>query len=156
MKVILDTEFTQLNASAKLISLALVAEDGRELYIELTDSYALQDCSTFVIEHVIPQLDLATYGCTTDEGRSKLARFIAGAGDVEICSDAPDRDWKFLSDLLRVDGQWPANVLDRPLNLIEMYNEKGSHGGEIDLPDPPHHALLDARILASLYNSAIA
>lgn len=90
------------------------------------------------------------------EARSKLASFIAEAGEVEICSDAPDKDWRFFCDLLRVDGQLPANVLGRPLNLIEMYNEKGSHGGEIDLPDPPHHTLLDATILASLYKSAIA
>jgi hypothetical protein len=35
--VFLDTEFTDLTQGAELISLALVCEDGRYLYAELTD-----------------------------------------------------------------------------------------------------------------------
>lgn len=35
MRVFLDCEFTKLSAAAKLISLALVAEDGREFYVRL-------------------------------------------------------------------------------------------------------------------------
>jgi len=40
MKLYLDCEFTQLSPAAKLISLALVAEDGREVYVELLDGCA--------------------------------------------------------------------------------------------------------------------
>lgn len=47
MRLFLDCEFTQLTAQAKLISLALVAEDGREFYVELLDSWRLEDCSDF-------------------------------------------------------------------------------------------------------------
>lgn len=39
MRLFLDCEFSQLSASAKLISLALVAEDGREFYVELLYAY---------------------------------------------------------------------------------------------------------------------
>jgi len=39
MKLFLDCEFTQLNQSTKLISLALVSESGDEFYVELTDTY---------------------------------------------------------------------------------------------------------------------
>jgi hypothetical protein len=56
MKLFLDCEFTQLSTQAKLISLALVAENGRELYVELLDTWRPENCSDFVIEIVLPQL----------------------------------------------------------------------------------------------------
>ena len=61
----LDTEFTTLNQySYKLISLALVVPQGPELYVELTDAWTESDCSDFVLEIVLPQLDLDLYGRT--------------------------------------------------------------------------------------------
>lgn len=60
MRIFLDCEFTQLNATAKLISLALVAEDGREFYVELLDTWHTEDCSDFVKEIVLPQLWVVT------------------------------------------------------------------------------------------------
>lgn len=39
MRLFLDCEFTKLSATAKLISLALVAENGREFYVELLDTW---------------------------------------------------------------------------------------------------------------------
>lgn len=159
MKVILDCEFTQLNASAKLISLALVAEDGREFYAELTDSYELQGCSEFVIEHVLPQLDQNTHGRTVAEAQAGLAKFIGGFdGVVQICSDAPDWDWEFFCELMYVNGKWPGNVMNQPGNLIKMLNDKiqdDDHALE-DQPELPHHSLLDARQLAHIYRSVIA
>lgn len=38
MRLFLDCEFTELSEQAKLISLAMVSEDGREFYVELLDS----------------------------------------------------------------------------------------------------------------------
>lgn len=43
MKLFLDCEFTQLNRDTKLISLALVSEIGDEYYVELTDTYSVED-----------------------------------------------------------------------------------------------------------------
>lgn len=152
MKVFLDCEFTQLNADAKLISLALVAEDGREYYVELSDSYDLSDCSDFVKEHVLPQLDPARYGCTVAEAQAKLAGFVSGLhSNIQILSDAPEFDWEFFCELMYVDGHWPVNVNNCPLNLHDWYRELKPQEVELEIPDVPHHALFDARILASLY-----
>ena len=46
MRLFLDCEFTQLSAAAKLISLTLVAEDGREFYVELQGTWQAGDCRT--------------------------------------------------------------------------------------------------------------
>jgi hypothetical protein len=54
MLVFLDTEFTDF-VRPELISIALVAEDGREFYAERTD-YRHDDCSDFVRETVLPLL----------------------------------------------------------------------------------------------------
>ncbi len=50
MLLFLDTEYTGFGQPhPKLISLALVAEDGRrEFYIELTDTWQVEDCTEFV------------------------------------------------------------------------------------------------------------
>jgi hypothetical protein len=49
MQLFLDTEYTGLGqARPQLISLALVPEDGRrEFYVELTDTWRLDDCTEF-------------------------------------------------------------------------------------------------------------
>lgn len=56
MRVFLDTEFTGLSSDPRLLSIGLVAENGAEFYIELTDGWSEENCSAWVREHVIPLL----------------------------------------------------------------------------------------------------
>lgn len=153
MKLFLDCEFTQLNKDTKLISLALVTETGDEFYVELTDTYDIEDCSEFVVQHVLPQLDTQTYGVTLVEAQSSLLAFLSDLeGPLEICSDAPDWDWDFFCQLAYVDHRWPVNVANRASNLILLFKHlQPDDSGSVTLPELPHHALLDARLLADLY-----
>lgn len=152
MKVILDCEFTQLNAQAKLISLALVAEDGREFYVEIQDAYKVEDCSDFVKANVLPQLNGGEWACSFGEAQYKLAKFLGAFKEaLEICSDAPEWDWELFCDLAYVDNRWPNNVSNRPINLIELYNQKADQIEAEETPELPHHALLDARLLSNYY-----
>jgi hypothetical protein len=153
MKLFLDCEFTQLNRDTKLISLALVPEAGHEYYVELTDTYLTKDCSDFVIQNVLPQLSLPRYGKSLVEGQAALRAFLENIdGQLEVCTDAPDWDWDFFCQLAYVDHKWPANLANRPTNLIHLFRHfEGSDLGDIALSELPHHALLDARILAELY-----
>ncbi|WP_175712481.1 hypothetical protein [Burkholderia ambifaria] len=63
MLLFLDTEYTgsgQLYGQhePKLVSLALVAEDGsREFYGELADTWIPEECTPFVQREVLPLLD---------------------------------------------------------------------------------------------------
>ncbi|MFJ3367948.1 hypothetical protein [Pseudomonas sp. NPDC086251] len=154
MKIFLDCEFTQLNRDSKLISLALVSEAVKEFYVELTDTYLVEDCSDFVIQNVLPQLDLLRYGQSFVEARASLRRFLSGFDeDLEVCSDAPHWDWKFFRDLVCADNQpWPAQVMNQPTDLTILLNKIDAEALEqVELPDLPHHALLDARMLAELF-----
>lgn len=153
MKLFLDCEFSQLNRDAKLISLGLVAESGQEFYVELLDTYTVSDCSEFVIQHVLPQLNPALHGQIVANAQVSLIDFLARFDEVlEICTDAPDWDWDFFCDLAHVDHRWPAHVINRPTNLITLFSEAITDAlQDVEFPDLPHHALLDARILALLY-----
>lgn len=153
MKLFLDCEFSQLNKDTKLISLALVANSGEEFYVELLDTYGVTDCSEFVIKYVLPQLNPSLHGQTFSEAQASLNGFLACFdGMLEICTDAPDWDWDFFCDLAYVDNRWPANVINRPINLTTLFSKANSDIlQEVALPDLPHHALLDARILALLH-----
>lgn len=153
MKLLLDCEFTQLNQNTKLISLALVSEGGQEFYVELIDTYHTDDCSDFVIQHVLPQLNPAAHGQTLVEAQSSLLAFLNDLeGPIEVCSDAPEWDWDFFCQLAYVNHRWPANVVNRPTNLILLFRHlEADDIGDLVLPELPHHALLDARLLANLY-----
>lgn len=154
MKLFLDTEFTQLSADAKLISLALVAENGAEFYVELSDTYQISDCSEFVCQAVLPQLDPGTHGATFLQSQDMLASFLNRFDElIEILSDAPDWDWEFFADLAYRNGKWPSNVSNRPVDISRIFDNKAL--GELpDVVDLPHLALLDARLLSQLHAQA--
>ncbi|MNE28231.1 3'-5' exoribonuclease [compost metagenome] len=153
MKLFLDCEFTQLNQESKLISLALVAETGEAFYVELTDTYLVEDCSAFVIQNVLPQLDIGRHGQSLVDAQASLRKFLRGFDDpLEVCSDAPEWDWDFFCQLAYVNHHWPSHVANRPTSLIELFrNLETGDIADVVLPELPHHALLDARLLAGLY-----
>ncbi len=142
MRAYLDTEFTCLNPyTRKLISLALVVPAGPEFYVELTDAWDEDDCSDFVKEIVLPQLKLDCHGVDTAQARAELLLFLERLGPVEVICDAPQWDWPLLIWLAGPSGL-PDNVT---AGRIRADTEIVWDGAE-----PPHHALLDARLLAEL------
>lgn len=155
MKLFLDCEFTQLNSSTKLISLALVSERGHEFYVELTDTYQIGDCSEFVIKNVLPQLSLAVYGMPLLEAQAAMKVFLNSLDcPLEVCSDAPEWDWDFFCELAYVDHKWPSHIANMPMNLIRLFRDlEASDLADTLLPELPHHALLDARLLAELHQN---
>lgn len=141
----IDTEFTQLSADRRLISLALVDAGGAEFYVELSDGWCAGDCSAFVQQIVLPQLDLPRHGRPRAVAGPALHAFLAALGEVEIVGDALVWDWPLLLELLGPLGL-PANVLgcrqvDDPLAALPE-------------DSVPHHALLDARLLRDLCEAA--
>ena len=124
----LDTEFTSLTAQARLISLALVVPDGPEFDVELPQNWDLADCSDFVIEVVLPQLDPVQYGMSVPDARDALWQFLSRFDEeVIVCCDAPLWDWEFFSQLAYRHGKWPANVRNAPRNSYDLI---------LDLPGP--------------------
>jgi hypothetical protein len=149
----LDTEFTSLTAQAKLISLALVIPDGPELYIELPHNWSLADCSTFVVDIVLPQLEPERYGMEVPQAREALWQFLEPfTEEVIVCCDAPLWDWEFFSQLAYHHGKWPGNVQNTPHNSFDLFGDLINAMPEEQVP---HHALLDARLAACQYKASL-
>ena len=147
MRLFLDCEFTELSQQARLISLALVAEDGREFYVEVVDAWREEDCSDFVKEIVLPQLWGGKYAMPIIEARAALLRFLATYDEqLEIVTDAPVYDWELFCELAYHDGKWPKNVRNFPTDATTLTATN-------DVEELPHHALLDARIIASMFTA---
>ncbi|MGH8190976.1 MAG: hypothetical protein ACREP2_05975, partial [Rhodanobacteraceae bacterium] len=103
MRVYLDTEFTDWDdPDTDLISIALVAEDGREFYAECTD-FDPRKCTNFVTIEVLPLLGApgVLRGDTATLKRAVLV-WLAGIPEPEIAVDY-DGDWRLLARLLGKD-----------------------------------------------------
>jgi 3'-5' exoribonuclease Rv2179c-like domain len=150
--VFFDTEFTTINPMAKpfLISIGCVAEDGsREFYAELTDTWTIDQCSSFVRATVLPLLEgTPDVQMTEIELAAKLKDWIEGLGAEEVIlrSDAPDYDWQFIERIFKMHG-WPSNLCQKcstvsshlhRYNVGKMYFWKDNEARQ-------HHALVDAR-----------
>ena len=108
MKLFLDTEFTDLVPDNKIISIALVDENGEFFYAELTNTYELEDCSDFVLNFVLPLLRGGEYKMSSQECSLRLGSWIEDRGPCVIACDNPGWDMPHLHRFL--DPIWPANL----------------------------------------------
>jgi hypothetical protein len=147
MLLFLDTEYTgEGQANPGLISLGLVAEDGRrDFYVELADTWRLEDCNGFVLREVLPRLDGSAL--TIIQARLELREWFAAAPrQVQVACDSAT-DFRFLLQLLgeprptNLDGQY----FDlRPLIDTTVYDHTVAAYYQTD-DSRVHHALADAR-----------
>ena len=96
MLIFLDTEFTKFSYP-DLISLALVAEDGREFYAERTD-YRQNECSAFVQETVLPLLGrVPSAACTSKELTDRVRAWFAALPEPATIVFDYETDWHLLA-----------------------------------------------------------
>ena len=139
MRIWIDTEFNEYHGA--LISMALVADDGREWYgVRFCD-----DPGWWVREHVMPQL-LQQPERDADL-RAGLAEFLGQFDAVHIISDWPGDIAHFCNFLEYA----PGDRIGPDTMTFEVRR---------DLPDTattsaiPHNALEDARALAKAGHNA--
>lgn len=151
-RVFLDTEFTDLIVDAKLISIGLIDETGKQaFYAELSDTWRLADVSDFARMAVLPQLEGGTALMTMCELGDRLAAWLKAFNEpVQLATDSLSWDWPWIQEIFYAHGAWPSNVDGKPLlltmNYLNNYDafnnavEKAFVGGF-----RRHHALDDAR-----------
>lgn len=165
MDVFFDTEFTNLkgsNVQPSLISIGCVAQDGREFYAELSDTWHPFNCSVFVVETVIPLLQGGTYIMTEAVLAVKLRNWIEGLSDQEVIfrSDSPRYDWCWVEELFQIYGNFPKN-LRRKCGTIYFNHDYQIHRYEDalrrywkDNSARQHHALVDAHSLLHAWRAS--
>jgi len=176
MKIFFDLEFTGLHQNTTLISIGLVAEDGRQFYAESID-YDRGQVNQWLEDNVIAHLSLVS---TTDSGLPtmtsengiqtiigknwQLARCL---GDwlrqfdaVEMWSDVLAYDWMLFCELFEAEDtaeRLPRNVYYIPFDIATVMKIKGvdpdvsreEFSGIENLAK--HNALDDARIIKACY-----
>jgi len=151
IKLFLDTEFTDLIPENKLISIALVTEDGREFYAELTDTYELEDCSEFVKQFVLPILKGDPYKMSEYACALKIAQWIEDLGEPCILGlDNVSWDFPHLKRLIQMTSLWPANLAKTDYYKFVVMNDDAEQivmDNNFDI----HNALDDAKAMAIAY-----
>lgn len=172
MLIFFDTEMTDLCADRKLISIGFVSEDGkREFYAELSDTYQLSDCSDFVREAVLPNLQGGDALMTMRDLSMRLVEWLLAFDErVQFATDSFEWDWPWINFLfgdfgtylLETSPYWeelenrdtpgrfagvgqPANVDSTPflLQQTDAFKVAVEKAFENDLRR--HHALDDAK-----------
>jgi hypothetical protein len=151
MRYFLDTEFYEDGKTIDLISIGIVAEDGREYYAVSREAH-LDRVSGWVRENVLPSLPPQTDAAwkTRDQITTDLRSFLLVDGKPEVWGYYADYDWVVLCQLFGTMMQLPEGFPRFCMDLKQLSVELGS-------PQHPkqekglHNALWDARWNRELY-----
>jgi len=141
MRYFLDTEYNGWGGA--LLSLALVPEDGEELYLTLDWDGALEP---WVERHVIPYLDMVPENLVSPRmSRADAARtishYLAGDPDPLILADWPEDIALFNALLVTAPGSM-AEVSTLKFQFMPLTGFSTAANSKV-----PHNALHDARAL---------
>jgi hypothetical protein len=162
MRVFFDTEFTGLHQHTTLISIGMVAEDGREFY-GVCDDYDKEQVDNWIQQNVINHLALPNpispdFCLGTNRGvADAVAYFLKRYDRVEMWSDCLAYDWVLFCEMFGGAFQIPNNVYYIPFDVCTLFKAQ-----DID-PDinrelfagvdgDKHNALHDARVIKACYD----
>lgn len=172
MKIFFDTEFTGLHKNTTLISIGLIAEDGKYFYAELRD-YDKSQVDEWIKNNVIANTSYlkekdnmevasrsysAFYMPTTKEQlQEDLKEWLLQFEEVEIWSDCLAYDWVLFNDIFGHAFNIPKNVYYIPFDICTLFKLKGI---DPDISreefanmvcDEKHNALHDAKVIKACY-----
>ena len=126
MKVFFDTEFTGLYKDTKLISIGLIDEDGKQLYLENNEIDIDSICDVWLLHNVfyntiyygnneVGYLDIVNkldeYFCgNMYQIKEKLKKYFSKYDYVELVSDVCHYDMVLLIDIFGHAFSLPENV----------------------------------------------
>ena len=151
MRVFFDTEFNESRDHLELISIGIVAEDGREFYA-VSSEFDDSNVNEWVRENVLPKIP---------ESKDRLSRREIARQIVTFVGDAPefwayfaDYDWVLLcwlfGSMVDLPKGWPMFCLD----LKQSMHERGIDRNDLPAMDEKaaHDALADARWLRDAWH----
>lgn len=149
MRFWFDTEFIEDGKTIDLLSIGIVAEDGREFYAE-NDSADLSRGSDWVQHNVIAHLDWGKHGMSREQLRDAVRRFVSeypiteGPTKPEFWAYYADYDWVALCQLfgtmMDLPKGWPMYCRDVKQLCDDLGNPQLPKQNTTE-----HHALADAK-----------
>lgn len=156
MKVFFDTEFTGLTSDPRLLSIGMVAEDGQELYLELTDGWTDAMCAPWTRQHVLPRLGTGERLSRREAGR-RIGDWLAFLPVPPTLLGDTDWDTILLTQLLE-ESVLPKGSFNVELLAFSSKEQAKSFEGAKQRyferkQAVPHHALTDAHAFRSAWGS---
>lgn len=158
MKFFFDTEFIEDGKTIDLISIGIVAEDGREFYA-LNADCDWSKASDWVKENVLAHLPQDNSFLRSDGWMrrdwipSAILEFV-GTDKPEFWAYYADYDWVVLCQLfgrmIDLPKGWPMFCMDLKQLCVSVGNP------QLHKQDGEHHALNDARWVRDQYNALTA
>lgn len=156
MRYFIDTEFAETGGlpspTIDLISIGIVAEDGREYYAESSE-FSVGNCNQWVAENVLPYLGPAEGRKTRNTIRDEITMFVNGDPFAEFWGYYSSYDWVVFCWL------WGC-MIDLPKGFPMLCRDLQAEWLRLGCPDikPPdpkdeHHALADARWNEQLFRA---
>jgi hypothetical protein len=146
MRFWFDTEFIEDGRTIVPLSLGIVAEDGREFYVEFR-SAERSHANEWVQENVIPHLAPSLDGLWRDEIAPAVLAFV-GDERPEWWAYYADYDWVLLCQLygrmVDLPKGWPMFCMDVKQLAVHLGNPRLPEH-DVERHGPEHHALADAR-----------
>jgi hypothetical protein len=147
VRYFLDTEYNG-NCGA-LLSLALVPDDGEELYITLATDEPIVE---WVQRHVVPYLDTVPEQLTCprlsrSDAAGAVERYLRHDDEAVIIADWPEDIAQFCNLMITGAGDM-IDVRDVTFRLLPLSNFSTAANSKV-----PHNALHDARSLRDHYRS---
>jgi hypothetical protein len=141
VRYFLDTEYNGWGGA--LMSLALVPDDGEELYVTLDWSEPLEE---WVERHVLPYLDkvpdsLVSPRLSRSDAARTISHYLAGDPEPVIVADWPE-DLAYFNALLVTGPGVMVEVPPLRFQFVELSGFSTAANSEV-----PHNALHDARSL---------
>lgn len=141
MRYFLDTEYNGVGGA--LLSLALVPDDGDELYLTLQAEDPLAE---WVERHVLPYLDavpeqLSCPRLSRADAADALERYLKNDGEPLIFADWPEDIAQFCNLMITGPGDM-VELRHVTFKLVPMSNFSTAANSKV-----PHNALHDARAL---------
>ena len=159
LRIFLDTEFTQFR-DGQLLSLGLVTDDGRELYVEISDPVRHARASNFCKGEVISQFGLVPGSAVRDDAAVgvRVAKWLDSLESPLAIAYDYKLDWRFFEGALRAAEQWHALAPKLRAEDVAGVAAPGTPGEAAqnavfdggNLPGR-HHALIDARALRAAW-----
>lgn len=162
MKYFIDTEFEEIGGHTPitLISIGIVAEDGRELYLE-NDEVVTSRLGEWLQKHVVPHLRGGPYRKNTFEIAEEIKAFIPPKLSDEDKTYCPPEFWGYFADYdWVVFCQLFGRMIDLPRGYPQFCYDLMQLSRHLGVPRHTfpkqegfeHNALEDARWNKQLYD----
>lgn len=151
MRYFIDSEFIEWPSTIEIISLAIISEDGRELYLENSDADTSR-ADNWIQTNVLAHLVGGEAAVPRSEFAARILTFIGEDEKPEFWAYYSDYDWVvfcwLFGRMIDLPKHFPKYCRDFKQTMDSFRIKKS------DLPiqvETAHHALADAKWLRSAF-----